>query len=85
MKTPSFPFCLDSAEDVRKVCSDCPLLIPLNDTRVVHAAQAALAAFNARHNGSYFKLVEISRAQLVVKNETLSGDWAAWWYLGERM
>nr|XP_020029675.1 alpha-2-HS-glycoprotein isoform X1 [Castor canadensis] len=55
----------DSAEDVRKVCSDCPLLIPLNDTRVVHAAQAALAAFNARHNGSYFKLVEISRAQLV--------------------
>ncbi|KAL2804815.1 alpha-2-HS-glycoprotein isoform 3 preproprotein [Daubentonia madagascariensis] len=55
----------DSAEDVRKVCPDCPLLAPLNDSRVVHAAEAALAAFNAQSNGSYFQLVEISRAQLV--------------------
>ncbi|KAM5291908.1 alpha-2-HS-glycoprotein [Ctenodactylus gundi] len=55
----------DSAEDVRKVCPNCALLAPLNDTRVVHAAVAALAAFNARNNGSYFKLVEISRGQLV--------------------
>nr|XP_008505087.1 PREDICTED: alpha-2-HS-glycoprotein [Equus przewalskii] len=55
----------DSAEDVRKVCLDCPLLAPLNDTRVVHAVEAALAAFNAQNNGSYFQLVEISRAQLV--------------------
>ncbi|XP_012645107.1 alpha-2-HS-glycoprotein [Microcebus murinus] len=55
----------DSAEDVRKVCPDCPLLAPLNDSRVVHAVEAALAAFNAQNNGSYFQLVEISRAQLV--------------------
>ncbi|XP_012497162.1 PREDICTED: alpha-2-HS-glycoprotein [Propithecus coquereli] len=55
----------DSAEDVRKVCPDCPLLAPLNDSRVVHAVEAALAAFNAQSNGSYFQLVEISRAQLV--------------------
>ncbi|XP_012890235.1 PREDICTED: alpha-2-HS-glycoprotein isoform X1 [Dipodomys ordii] len=55
----------DSAEDVRKVCPNCPLLAQRNDTRVVHAAEAALAAFNAKTNGSYFKLVEISRAQLV--------------------
>ncbi|XP_054441058.1 alpha-2-HS-glycoprotein [Pteronotus mesoamericanus] len=55
----------DSAEDVRKVCPDCPLLAPLNDTKVVHAVDAALATFNARNNGSYFRLVEISRAQLV--------------------
>lgn len=57
----------DSAEDVRKVCLDCPLLAPLNDTRVVHAVEAALAAFNAQNNGAYFQLVEISRAQLVVR------------------
>ncbi|XP_063476549.1 alpha-2-HS-glycoprotein isoform X3 [Symphalangus syndactylus] len=55
----------DSAEDVRKVCRDCPLLAPLNDTRVVHAAEAALAAFNAQNNGSNFQLEDISRAQLV--------------------
>ncbi|XP_027807355.1 alpha-2-HS-glycoprotein isoform X1 [Marmota flaviventris] len=55
----------DSAEDVRKVCPNCPLLAPLNDTRVVHAAEAALAAFNAQNNGSYYQLLEISRAQLV--------------------
>ncbi|XP_023381208.1 alpha-2-HS-glycoprotein isoform X2 [Pteropus vampyrus] len=55
----------DSAEDVLKVCPDCPLLAPLNDTRVVHAVEAALAAFNARNNGSYYQLVEVSRAQLV--------------------
>ncbi|XP_017393914.1 alpha-2-HS-glycoprotein [Cebus imitator] len=55
----------DSAEDVRKVCQDCPLLAPLNDTRAVHAADAALAAFNAQNNGSVFQLEEISRVQFV--------------------
>lgn len=55
----------DSAEDVRKVCPVCPLLAEVNDTKVVHAANAALASFNALHNGSHFQLLEISRAQLV--------------------
>lgn len=63
--------CSDSAEDVRKVCPSCPLLAPLNDTKVVHAVDAALAAFNARNNGSYFQLVEVSRAQLVVRRRPL--------------
>ncbi|MDL1135874.1 hypothetical protein PS057_21285, partial [Yersinia pestis] len=47
----------DSAEDVRKVCPACPLLARLNDTRVVHAAEVALAAFNAQNNGSYYQLL----------------------------
>ncbi|KAM5332910.1 alpha-2-HS-glycoprotein [Glossophaga mutica] len=55
----------DSAEDVRKVCPDCPLLAPLNDTRVVRAVEAALTTFNAGNNGPYFQLVEVTRAQLV--------------------
>uniref|UniRef100_A0A8C8ZYY3 Alpha-2-HS-glycoprotein n=1 Tax=Prolemur simus TaxID=1328070 RepID=A0A8C8ZYY3_PROSS len=55
----------DSAEDVRKVCPDCPLLAPFNHSRVVHAVEAALAAFNTQSNGTYFQLVEISRAQFV--------------------
>ncbi|XP_048202953.1 alpha-2-HS-glycoprotein isoform X2 [Perognathus longimembris pacificus] len=55
----------DSAEDVHKACPKCPLLAQLNDSRVVHAVEAALAAFNSKNNGSYLKLVEISRAQLV--------------------
>ncbi|XP_075411734.1 alpha-2-HS-glycoprotein [Tenrec ecaudatus] len=55
----------DSAEDVRKVCPDCPLLAPLNDTKVVHAAEAAVSAINAQSNGAYVQLVEVSRAQFV--------------------
>ncbi|XP_045859356.1 alpha-2-HS-glycoprotein [Meles meles] len=55
----------DSAEDVLKICPNCPLLAPLNDTKVVHAVDVALTAFNAQSNGSYFQLVEISRAQFV--------------------
>ncbi|XP_012970060.2 alpha-2-HS-glycoprotein [Mesocricetus auratus] len=55
----------DSAEDVRKVCPTCGLLTPFNDTNVVHTVKAALDAFNAQNNGTYFKLVEISRAQNV--------------------
>ncbi|KAK2505215.1 hypothetical protein MC885_011139 [Smutsia gigantea] len=54
----------DSAEDVHKVCPACPLLAPLNDTRVVHAVKVALATFNAQNNGSYFQLVEVSRAKI---------------------
>lgn len=34
---------------------------------MVHTVKTALAAFNAQNNGTYFKLVEISRAQNVVK------------------
>lgn len=66
---PRFDFSLgvDSAEDVLKVCPQCPLLAPLNDTKVVHAVEVALTAFNTQSNGSYFQLVEVSRAQLVVR------------------
>lgn len=59
--------CVDSAEDVLKVCPQCPLLAPLNDTKVVHAVEVALTAFNTQSNGSYFQLVEVSRAQHVVR------------------
>lgn len=55
----------DSAEDVRKFCPNCPLLAPFNDTNVVRTVNTALAAFNEQNNGTYFKLVEISRAQNV--------------------
>ncbi|XP_030712629.1 alpha-2-HS-glycoprotein isoform X1 [Globicephala melas] len=66
----------DSAEDVHKVCPDCPLLAPLNDSRVVHAVEAALAAFNAQKNGSYFQLVEISRAQFVPLSASVTVEFA---------
>ncbi|KAL1787626.1 Alpha-2-HS-glyco [Sigmodon hispidus] len=55
----------DSAEDVRKVCPRCPILIQFNDTKVVNTVKTALATFNAQINGTYFKLAEISRAQNV--------------------
>ncbi|XP_057595583.1 alpha-2-HS-glycoprotein [Hippopotamus amphibius kiboko] len=66
----------DSAEDVQKLCPGCPLLAPLNDSRVVHAGEAALAAFNAENNGSYFQLVEISRAQIVPHPPSVSVEFA---------
>ncbi|XP_060005239.1 alpha-2-HS-glycoprotein isoform X1 [Lagenorhynchus albirostris] len=66
----------DSAEDVHKVCPHCPLLAPLNDSRVVHAVEAALAAFNAQKNGSYFQLVEISRAQFVPLSASVTVEFA---------
>ncbi|CAI9175498.1 unnamed protein product [Rangifer tarandus platyrhynchus] len=66
----------DSAEDVRKLCPDCPLLAPLNDSRVVHAVEVALATFNAQNNGSYFQLVEISRAQFVPLSASVSVEFA---------
>ncbi|KAB0359885.1 hypothetical protein FD754_004041 [Muntiacus muntjak] len=66
----------DSAEDVRKLCPDCPLLAPLNDSRVVHAVEVALATFNAQSNGSYFQLVEISRAQFVPLPASVSVEFA---------
>ncbi|XP_021491837.1 alpha-2-HS-glycoprotein [Meriones unguiculatus] len=55
----------DSAEDVRKVCPHCALLTPFNDSNVVYAVNAALGAFNEKNNKTYFKLVELARAQTV--------------------
>ncbi|XP_036208054.1 alpha-2-HS-glycoprotein [Myotis myotis] len=66
----------DSAEDLRKVCPDCPLLAPVNNTKVVRAVEAALTAFNTQSNGSYFQLVEVSRAQLVYLTHTTYVEFA---------
>lgn len=66
----------DSAEDLQKICPDCPLLAPLNDTKVVHAVDAALKAFNTQTNGSYFQLVEISRGKLAHLSHTTYVEFA---------
>lgn len=49
------------------MCPDCPVLAPLNHTKVVHAADAALKAYNTQTNGSYFQLVEVTRANIGVR------------------
>ncbi|NP_001089609.1 alpha-2-HS-glycoprotein L homeolog precursor [Xenopus laevis] len=54
----------DSAENVFRACSSCPLLAPLNDTQVVHAVDVALLGFNNGNNTVYYKLHEIGRAQI---------------------
>ncbi|XP_044526843.1 alpha-2-HS-glycoprotein [Gracilinanus agilis] len=54
----------DSAEDVRKVCPDCFLLAPLNNTKVVHAVEASMAAFISQNQTTHYKLLEVSRAQI---------------------
>ncbi|XP_061493405.1 alpha-2-HS-glycoprotein [Rhineura floridana] len=52
----------DSAEDILRICPDCPVLSRLNDPGVVKAANAALSTFNAENaNGSFYQLIEVSR------------------------
>ncbi|KAJ7324720.1 hypothetical protein JRQ81_017740 [Phrynocephalus forsythii] len=53
----------DSAEDLRRLCPDCPMLLPLNDAHVVGAVDKALAHFNAENNSIHYQLLEISRGQ----------------------
>ncbi|XP_019358916.1 PREDICTED: alpha-2-HS-glycoprotein-like [Gavialis gangeticus] len=57
----------DSAEDIIKICPDCPLLIPLNDTQVVKAIELLLDQYHST-NDNYFMLVEIARAQMQAPN-----------------
>ncbi|KYO20501.1 fetuin-B precursor isoform B [Alligator mississippiensis] len=57
----------DSAEDIIKICPDCALLIPLNDTQVVKAVELLLDQYHST-NDVYFTLVEIARAQMQAPN-----------------
>ncbi|XP_006017187.1 alpha-2-HS-glycoprotein [Alligator sinensis] len=57
----------DSAEDIIKICPDCPLLIPLNDTRVVKTVELLLDQYHST-NDVYFTLIEIARAQMQAPN-----------------
>ncbi|XP_045439730.1 alpha-2-HS-glycoprotein [Pipistrellus kuhlii] len=66
----------DSREDLKKMCPDCPVLAPLNHTKVVHAADAALKAFNTQTNGSYFQLVELTRANIGYLSRTTYVEFA---------
>ncbi|NWX89193.1 FETUA protein, partial [Nothoprocta ornata] len=54
----------DSAEDVIRVCPDCPLLEALNNTEVLTGVAAALNEHNGKTAGAYLKLLEIGRARI---------------------
>ncbi|KAM4771112.1 alpha-2-HS-glycoprotein-like [Rhinophrynus dorsalis] len=54
----------DSAENVFDLCPNCSLLAPMNDSRVVHAADVSLLEFNNGNNTVFYKLHEIGRAQI---------------------
>uniref|UniRef100_A0A8C7E9P0 Alpha-2-HS-glycoprotein-like n=1 Tax=Nothoprocta perdicaria TaxID=30464 RepID=A0A8C7E9P0_NOTPE len=56
----------DSAEDVIRVCPDCPLLETLNNTEVLTGVAAALNEHNGKTAGAYLKLLEIGRARIQV-------------------
>ncbi|XP_066477658.1 alpha-2-HS-glycoprotein [Tiliqua scincoides] len=53
----------DSAEDLVRLCPDCPQLVNLNDASVVHAVDVALAQYNANNASCYYKILEITRAR----------------------
>ncbi|XP_040534771.1 alpha-2-HS-glycoprotein [Gallus gallus] len=52
----------DSAEDIREVCPNCPLLANLNDTDVLAAVSSALNDYNSKNPDVYLMLLEIGRA-----------------------
>ncbi|NXU48545.1 FETUA protein, partial [Turnix velox] len=54
----------DSAEDIVRVCPDCPLLLSLNNTDVLAAVTAALNDYNSQNPDGYLKLLEIGRATM---------------------
>ncbi|XP_073531108.1 alpha-2-HS-glycoprotein [Phyllobates terribilis] len=55
---------LDSAENILRICPDCPLLALLNDTQVVHAADVSLHKFNGGNNTAFYLLHEIGRGRI---------------------
>ncbi|KAG8581406.1 hypothetical protein GDO81_007660 [Engystomops pustulosus] len=55
---------LDSAENIRRICPDCPPLAPLNNTQVVHAVDVALHKFNGGNNTAFYLLREIGRGKI---------------------
>ncbi|XP_019388343.1 PREDICTED: alpha-2-HS-glycoprotein [Crocodylus porosus] len=61
----------DSAEDIIKICPDCPLLIPLNDTQVVKTVELLLDQYHST-NDAYFMLIEIARAQMQAPNTIIA-------------
>ncbi|NWJ03296.1 FETUA protein, partial [Crypturellus undulatus] len=54
----------DSAEDVIRICPDCPLLENLNNTEVLAGVAAALNEHNSKTPDAYLKLLEIGRARI---------------------
>ncbi|KAG8445098.1 hypothetical protein GDO86_010025 [Hymenochirus boettgeri] len=54
----------DSAENIHKVCTTCPLLALLNNTQVTHAVDQALLHFNRDNSTVFYRLHEIGRAQI---------------------
>ncbi|XP_010223875.1 PREDICTED: alpha-2-HS-glycoprotein [Tinamus guttatus] len=56
----------DSAEDVIRVCPDCPLLENLNNTEVLAGVAAALNEHNSKTPDAYLRLLEIGRARIQV-------------------
>ncbi|XP_056419182.1 alpha-2-HS-glycoprotein [Hyla sarda] len=55
---------LDSAENIRRICPNCPFLAPMNDTQVVHAADVSLHKFNGGNSTAFYLLHEIGRGSI---------------------
>ncbi|XP_075058332.1 alpha-2-HS-glycoprotein-like [Mixophyes fleayi] len=52
---------LDSAENIQRICPNCPVLAPFNNTQVLHAVDASLQKFNSGNNTVFYRLHEIGR------------------------
>ncbi|KAL1022864.1 hypothetical protein UPYG_G00033470 [Umbra pygmaea] len=51
-----------SAEEMVRLCPDCPVLLPLHSPEGLESVKAGLNQFNSNHNlTSYFKLLEVGR------------------------
>lgn len=55
---------LKSAEKMDRLCPNCPLIAPFNDSRVVHAVDVTLQKFNSLNNTNFYNLHETGRAKI---------------------
>ncbi|XP_063772429.1 alpha-2-HS-glycoprotein [Pseudophryne corroboree] len=55
---------LDSAENLQRICPDCPMLASLNNSQVIHAVDVSLHKFNSGNNTVSYRLHEIGRGQI---------------------
>ncbi|KAL2090247.1 hypothetical protein ACEWY4_014935 [Coilia grayii] len=69
----------DSAEEIVKVCPDCPTLLPLHHPDGLQSIRSALQQFNNEGKyGSYFRLMEVGRmsSQFMFMGMSIFADFA---------
>ncbi|KAM6443950.1 alpha-2-HS-glycoprotein [Liasis olivaceus] len=66
----------DSVEDVKKLCPKCPILLHLNDPRVVEIVEYVLQKHNEQQPDHIYEVLEITRGQHKHEPESFNVEFA---------